>query len=271
MLAINLLKTGGFLLSAVSVLAVPVVVESLNKTPAGWEESDSPSPDQFIDLSIGLEPEDDQLLDRTLYEVSDPDHPKYGQHLSRESAKDLLRPSRAAKKSVKRWLSEAGVPDHYVRDEGEWLHIRTTVKNAEGMLSTRFSVFARDDKSIVRTREYSVPHEIRRHIASIQPTTLFSSVQDARDVEEIAHTVMRRDAQAEKKPRSTKIGNYGGPGPIDLEKCKTEVTPACIRKLYKMPKEYPKAAKGSLYTTVSFQNVRVLHLPRINAWLTEIR
>ncbi|EKJ70784.1 hypothetical protein FPSE_09020 [Fusarium pseudograminearum CS3096] len=255
MLAINLLKTGGFLFSAASVLAVPVVVESLNETPAGWEEADSPSPDEFINLSIGLEPEDHKLLERTIYEVSDPDHHKYGKHLSRESAKALLRPSSAATKSVKRWLSEAGVPDHHVRDEGEWLHIRTTVKNAEGMLSTRFSVFARDDRSIVRTREYSVPHEIRRHIASIQPTTLFSSFQHGRSLEETAPTVMKRHVYGEKEPRSTKNGNYGGPGPIDLKKCKTEATPACIRKLYNLPKKYPSAAKGSLYTTVSFQNM----------------
>ncbi|KAJ4133425.1 hypothetical protein NW768_005009 [Fusarium equiseti] len=101
MLAINLL-IGGFLLSAVSVVAVPVVVESLHETPADWEESDSPSPDQFIDLSIGLEPEDHKLLERALYDTSDPEHPKYGKHLSREAAKALLSPSHDARDSVKR-------------------------------------------------------------------------------------------------------------------------------------------------------------------------
>ena len=255
MLAINLFKTGGFLLSAVSVLAVPVVVESLHETPTGWEESDSPSPDQFIDLSIGLEPENHKLLERALYETSDPDHPKYGKHLSREAAKALLSPSHEARDSVKRWLSDAGVPDHHVRDKGEWLHIRTTVENAEGMLSTRFSVFARDDESIVRTREYSVPHEIRHHITSIQPTTLFSSFHQARSDADSPFNLVKRDTKDKKKPKPTNDGNHGGPGPVDLKKCKTEVTPACIKELYKIPKKYPKAAKGALYSIVNFKNV----------------
>lgn len=255
MLAINLFKTGWFLLSAVSVLAVPVVVESLHETPTGWEESDSPSPDQFIDLSIGLEPENHKLLEHALYETSDPDHPKYGKHLSREAAKALLSPSHEARDFVKRWLSDAGVPDHHVRDEGEWLHIRTTVENAEGMLSTRFSVFARDDESIVRTREYSVPHEIRHHITSIQPTTLFSSFHQARSDADSPFNLVKRDTKDKKKSKPTNDGNHGGPGPVDLKKCKTEVTPACIKELYKIPKKYPKAAKGALYSIVNFKNV----------------
>ena len=89
MLAINSLAIWGVLLHTISVVAAPVVVESLNETPAGWEESNSPEPNKFIDFSIGLEPEKHELLERAIYEVSDPDHANYGKHLSRESAKAL--------------------------------------------------------------------------------------------------------------------------------------------------------------------------------------
>ncbi|KAF4963755.1 hypothetical protein FSARC_8238 [Fusarium sarcochroum] len=254
MLAINSLAIWGVLLNTISVLAVPVVVESLNETPAGWEESNSPEPDKLIDFSIGLEPENHELLERAIYEVSDPDHANYGKHLSRESAKALLNPSRAATESVKRWLSDAGVPEHHVRDDGQWLHVRTTVSKAEGMLSTRFSVFARDDERVVRTREYSVPLEIRQHIATIQPTTFFPSLKKIRS-DEAASILTERDTKYETKPSTTNDGNNGGPGSVDLEKCKTTVTPACIRKIYNMPlRDYPKAEKGSLYTIVGFHN-----------------
>lgn len=260
MLASNHLKLWGIILSVTSVLAVPVVVESLSETPADWEESGSPDPEKLVDFSIGLEPEDSQLLDRIIYEVSDPDQATYGKFLSRESAKALLSPSRKATESVKRWLSDAGVPEHHVRDEGEWLHVRTTVSKAEGMLSTRFSVYARDDERILRTREYSVPLEIRHHIASIQPTTFFPALHKARGIQEPASEIVKRGVEYDKKPKSPKDGNNGGPGPINLKKCKNELTPACIKEIYKMPKDYSKAAKGSLYTIVSFNNVRSLFL-----------
>ncbi|KAM0347751.1 hypothetical protein ACHAPU_004766 [Fusarium lateritium] len=255
MLATKYLKLWGILLSITSVVAIPVVVESLSDTPANWKELDSLDPDKIVDFSIGLEPEDSQLLDRTIYEVSDPDRATYGQYLSRESAKALLNPSLEATRSVKRWLSDAGVPEHHVRDEGEWLHVRTTVSKAEGMLSTRFSVYARDNERIVRTKEYSVPLEIRHHIASIQPTTFFPALQKARNAQEPASKVMKRDSAYDRKPTSPKDGNNGGTGPINLQKCKDELTPACIKEIYKMPKDYPKAARGSLFTIVSFKNM----------------
>ncbi|KAJ4267642.1 hypothetical protein NW762_003754 [Fusarium torreyae] len=254
MLVTNSLAVWSVLLHAISVVAAPVVVESLNETPAGWEESNSPEPDKLIDFSIGLEPENHELLERAIYEVSDPGHASYGKHLSRESAKALLNPSRAATESVKRWLSDAGIPEHHVRDDGQWLHVRTTVSQAEGMLSTRFSVFARDDERVVRTREYSVPLEIRQHIATIQPTTFFPSLKKIRN-DEAASPLTKRYTKYEKKQTTANDGNNGGPGPVDLEKCKTTVTPACIRKIYNMPPhDYPKAERGSLYTIVGFHN-----------------
>lgn len=268
MLVTKSLKLWGLLLSATSVLASPIVLESLDETPADWQEFDSPNPDQTIDFSIGLQPEDSQLLGTALYGVSDPDHPNYGKYLSRESAKALLNPSGEAIESVKRWLTDAGIPEHHVRDEGEWLHVRTTVSQAEGMLSTRFSVFARDNERIVRTKEYSVPHEIVHHIATIQPTTFFPVFDKEGNVDDSGLRLTKRDDRNGKK--QPKDGNNGGPGPINLEKCKTELTPACIREIYKMPKNYPKAEKGSLFTIVSFLNVSILGV-LVGSLLTDIR
>jgi tripeptidyl-peptidase-1 len=67
--------------------------------------------------------------------------------------------------------------------------------------------------------------------------------------------MVARNGEYDKKPKSPKDGNNGGPGPINLKKCRDELTPACIKEIYKMPKDYPRAAKGSLYTIVSFKNV----------------
>lgn len=246
----KMLKFFSVALSALPTLSIaaPVVVESLAEAPDGWHEVRSPAPDKPIKFSIGLHSDNHENFERTIYAISDPDHELYGKHLSRDDAKALLSPREGATESVKRWLSEAGVPENQVRDDGQWIHVSTTIDKAEGLLNTRFGIFARDedDGHIVRTLEYSVPGEVRDFIASIQPTTFFHSIEKARNMERsLTHL-----------PMVTKRNGGGGGGGVDLNQCKTYLTPACIRKLYKMPaKDYPKAHKDSLYAVVGFLNV----------------
>ncbi|KAH6874691.1 peptidase S8/S53 domain-containing protein [Thelonectria olida] len=248
-MASKLIRCGALLLGTLATLAagIPVVVESLDQPPVGWEEVSSASPDKLIKLSIGMQPESHETFERTLYEISDPSHRKYGRHLSREAAKALLNPRKEATEAVKRWLTDAGVPDNQVRDDGQWIHVRTTVGQAEGLLTTRFGVFARDDELVVRTREYSVPKEIRNHITTIQPTTIFHTLKKARGTKSASQDLEQRASVEER-------GHYGGGGSsVDLAQCQTKVTPPCLRKLYKMPtKNFPDAHKQALFGIAGF-------------------
>lgn len=251
-MASKLSKCGALLLATLAAMAAgsPVIVESLSQPPAGWKEVRSVAPDKLIKLSIGLQSEDHDLLDRTLYEVSYPSHQNYGRHLTRDAAKALLDPSEEATQAVKRWLADAGVPDKRVRDDGHWIHVRTTVGQAEGLLTTRFGVFARDDEHVVRTRQYSVPKEIRDHITTIQPTTFFHSLKKTCDTKSMTPVVEKRKSLDERAELGAK--SYG-----DLSQCETEVTPRCLRKLYKMPADdFPSAHKKALYGVVGFDGVR---------------
>ncbi len=86
--AVSLLSTVGFSLlllahAAPSHLSEPAVKHSWQRIPADWEVHDAPSGDHPITLKIGLKQSRiDELID-ALYQVSDPFHEKYGQHLSR--------------------------------------------------------------------------------------------------------------------------------------------------------------------------------------------
>ena len=227
------------------VYAAPVVVESLKEVPRGWEEVSPPALDKLIKLSIGLQSENFEHFERTVHQISDPDHPRYGRHLSSEEAKALLKPRQEASDSVKRWLSEAGVPETQIREDGQWIHVRTTVDHAENLLSTRFGVFTRDEEHVVRTLEYSVPEEVRHHIVSIQPTTFFHAFKKHRNME---RSIFNDNPE-------NKRGEGGSYGNVNLNQCKTQLTPACIRKIYKIPSDYPKADKKSLYGIVGFNGV----------------
>lgn len=63
-----------------------VVKHNWNTIPKGWEFHSLPSADHPIDLRIGLRQHRIDDLIATLYEVSDPFHPNYGQHLSKAYA-----------------------------------------------------------------------------------------------------------------------------------------------------------------------------------------
>lgn len=262
-MTLEMLRYSSVFLAAMATLAMasPIVVESLKRAPSGWEEVGSPAPGKLVKLSIGLQPEDHEFFERTLYEVSDPSHAKYGRHLSRDAAKALLNPSTAATASVKRWLSDASIPDHQVRDDGQWMHIRTTVGQAESLLNTRFGVYARDDERVVRTLEYSVPKEIRDHIETIHPTTFFHANKRSGTPKRFARDLVEKEKT---EARSGGSGGSGSGSSVDLNQCKVELTPACLRKLYKMPaNNYPSAHRKSLYGIVGFNEVRTQPYPTL--------
>lgn len=60
-----------------------VVKHAWQDIPEGWEMHSVPASDHPITLKIGLKQSRIDDLIETLYEVSDPLHPNYGQHLSR--------------------------------------------------------------------------------------------------------------------------------------------------------------------------------------------
>lgn len=58
---------------------------SLPSIPTGWTLNEEiPSADTLITLQIGLKQHRIDTLIKALYEVSDPDHERYGKHLTKE-------------------------------------------------------------------------------------------------------------------------------------------------------------------------------------------
>jgi len=73
--------------------------------PRGWVIHSTPSPDHPISLRIGLPQQNFRVLEEHLYEVSDPNHKRYGQHLSKEEVEALVAPRKDSLDAVDEWLS----------------------------------------------------------------------------------------------------------------------------------------------------------------------
>ena len=59
--------------------------------PTGFTEVGTPSADTSINLRIGLKAVDNPGLEQKLYKISTPGSASYGQHLTRDEVKNLLR------------------------------------------------------------------------------------------------------------------------------------------------------------------------------------
>ena len=106
--------------------------------PRGWAEHSVPSPDHIISIHIGLPQPNFSELERHLYEVSDPDHYRYGKHLSKEEVEELVAPHSTSLDAVNEWLATHGLgEDDIARSPAkDWITINIPVALVEAMLNT---------------------------------------------------------------------------------------------------------------------------------------
>ena len=218
-----------------AVTARSELVQKLSQAPGGWVESHAASPEQILRLTIALSSPNRHIIEETLAETSDPSHPRYGQHLTRAEALTLIRPRDESFEAVRRWLADAGVPESHVETRSHAINVHVPVRDAETLLSTRFSVFKRGLDKTLGTLEYSVPSDIRAHVKAIQPTT-FLDTNHRR-----TRTMMRR--------RDT--------NDVDYNNCTQVNTPKCLRELYHMPQDSGQPPNiNSLLGIAGFSQVR---------------
>ncbi|KAJ3497050.1 hypothetical protein NLG97_g2201 [Lecanicillium saksenae] len=190
--------------------------QSLHMVPRGWEvHSDAPA-DHKINMHIGLKEQNMDVLQKRLLEMSTPDHPDYGKHMSKAEIDTLTAPTKQTVESVTSWLSSHGV------DAGEisngMMPITATVAQIEKMLGTKYNVYhhAEDDKYTIRTTQYSLPQHLHDEVNMIQPTTMFS------DMGMVSRQLKSSAVKAEKTPQSKRAA----------QRCGGAVTPACLKSMY---------------------------------------
>ena len=123
-----------------SVAAAPrdYSVKEEVSSPRGWVRYSRPPSDHNIILQIGLPQPNFHVLEKNLYEVSDPDHERYGQHLSKSEVEALVAPHPESINLVNEWLGTFGVTeDSLVRSPArDWMTLKVPVSLAEKMLDT---------------------------------------------------------------------------------------------------------------------------------------
>lgn len=148
-----------------------------------------------------------------------------------DEMKRMLLPSQDSLSSVHAWLKNAGVES--VKEDADWITVKTTVGVANKMLDTQFAWFVSEEakpRKILRTLEYSVPEDIAEHINLVQPTTRFAAIRANHETSSQIFEVQLAAAD---------------------DNCDALITPACLKTIYNI--NYQADAKsGSKVAFVSY-------------------
>lgn len=199
-------------------------VKDSHHVPRRWTEVRRPDADHKIALRIGLKQGSFSELERQLYEVSDPDHHRYGQHLNAQDVHKLLEPADETLDLVHEWLAEFGVDNSQLEytPARDWITVTLPVSDVEQMLNTKYAVYRHTDGSeLVRTPKWSLPLHLHEHIDTIQPTNSWFRAKPKA-------YALKVDTLEDQKPA---IKLYTNASVSDV--CVwNSVTPTCLRTLY---------------------------------------
>lgn len=218
--------------------------------PRGWVQTRPAPSDHVIELRIALPQPNFGVLENHLYEVSDPAHARYGQHLSKEEVEAIIAPNDESVDAVNNWLQSHGLnDDELVRSPAQdWVTIRVPVSLAEKILDTvsrsafpiktivanaykkikTYHVWTHEKSgdTLVRTLSYSVPENIHSHVELIQPTTMFARMKQHK-------TTFRFSGNSAEVPAAAFGEKITLPSGITVDaSCNTTVTISCLKQLY---------------------------------------
>jgi len=133
-------------------------------------KSEVKSLDEVHDVVFAVKQRNLDALEKILFEVSDPDSPKYGKHLSRAEVADLTA-NAVATDYVINYLKREGVEDVKKTLYGEYITARAPLALWQKVFSTTFYAFKhaenKSSKEIYRASEYSLDSELDEHLTAV--------------------------------------------------------------------------------------------------------
>ncbi|TFK55639.1 tripeptidyl peptidase A [Heliocybe sulcata] len=210
--------------------------------PRGWVKVTPAPADHIINLRIALPQAGFTSLEKALYEVSDPDHSRYGQHLSKEEVEALVAPHPQSLSAVDDWLASHGISqsDLSRSPARDWVKVKVPVSLAEEMLDTTYHVWRHVDsgETIVRTTVYGLPEHIHGHVDLVQPTTLFSTFRGMK-------TTYRWSANKQQSATSSAASIRSASGTVVDASCNSTITITCLKELYNATGYNSSATNGN--------------------------
>ncbi|KAJ7676810.1 tripeptidyl peptidase A [Mycena polygramma] len=242
------------LVASTSASSPSLVKHSLADIPSGWAELQDAqlSPSRGLHLRFGLAQPGFSQLESLLRDISDPSHPSYGKHLSKDQVHALSKPSNTTIELVGDWLEAYNASSVKWSASQDSVTAVISVSSAESMLSTRFGVFehVKSGKHVVRTLSYSLPEDLLPHLDFVHPTTsFFDPLRHGLGKFASGEDTATLSSHLEKRPVALNQS--------DFTSCVSVADPPCIRRLYNI---------GNYTANLSTGNNRIGVAGYLNIW-----
>lgn len=222
----------------------------------------------MLDLRIGLKQSQWEELERHLYDVSDPFHARYGQHLSSDDVNELIAPQESTLASVHAWLAESGCNSSRLSysPAKDWIKVSLPVSNVESLLQTKYSIYRHEDGTeLLRTPQWSLPSHLHDHISTIQPTNSFLRMSPRRTFSRFSVAGTTGDQIPDYPDAENFYASSSMAGTLQLSAnpiqsaCNVSaVSSTCLRTLYKTIDYTPKAASKNSIAFCNYLNETAL-------------
>lgn len=246
-----------------STVSVHGIFESLEACPPGFSIHDEPvDGSSILSLRLHLRQQNVVEFEQMVYDISTPGHPSYGEHMTQYAIDNILQPRDETLKLATDWIPLAESKNSPSL-ESNFLHVNTTVTDAEVLLKAKYAFFRHDTTGMVvlRTLSYSLALELHEHIDMVHPTTYFPGV-NAMKTKVVAQSknppVTQRhhlakawiDIELEKR----KISSHPtSPTRLDVASCNTTVTPDCVKALYGFEDFVPSTSQGNKFAIAGYR------------------
>ncbi|KAH9026459.1 subtilisin-like protein [Lactarius hengduanensis] len=218
----------------------PLKLRQSIEPPHNWVNLGRAPSSYIIPLRIALRQPRFSELEQHLSETSDPFHPSYGKHLSKEDVEALVAPHASSVDAVHEWLESHGIQKEacHRSPAGDWVTVRLPVVQVEKMLGTEFRMWkhTEDGDALVRTTQYSLPPHLDEHIELIQPTTVFNRAKAQRTT----YHFIDLNPVASSQSLSAKVTVPGSGVTVDAS-CNMTITVSCLKQLYNAVNYAPQA------------------------------
>ncbi|KAJ3559780.1 hypothetical protein NPX13_g9488 [Xylaria arbuscula] len=185
-----------------------------------------------LPMRIGLKQSNLEAGHERLMEISDPDSPSYGKHMSTEEVVNLFAPQESSVEAVRTWLQREGISADRITLSAnrQWIQFDATANEVENLLFAEFYVWEHSDgSSDMSTESYHVPSEIREHIDYVTPGTRLRTRAHAAKEKKMKRSNFKDDV----RPFITKLPVFPEPNSTT---CSIYVTAECTRAQYNIPK-----------------------------------
>jgi len=197
-------------------------VKPYNAQDSMWELMQDAPADHEVIMTVALKVEDDRLalLEKVFWEVSDPNHEQYGQHLTTEEITQLLAVPQSRVEAVSAYFSQQGASSIEVNPHKDMLTVNMPAGAVEKALKTKMGIFVHSEHShvsITRSQTtYHMPEEVAEHVSMVGELLQFPRMPL-------------------KKLQNLQAGAGAWPNSCEASGCKGLVTPQVLAQRYKLP------------------------------------